>query len=651
MNATRPRPATLPFTLLKMAIEKLPDAIGVMDRSLRYIAVNAAWTTAVGATEEEAVGRTQTEISGEIGRSVEEDQRMALSGREVVRTYQMNDGMLRHVSFTPWRDDDGEIAGVWGRTAIRDDRVQRSESRQQRLSQAMKMAKVFAFEINFLTGKVVYEPFAPEGVGGADGGLHSHEDMLARVAEPYRSRQRELWERHLVTGETSVEEYPVNGPDGAPVWQMAAWEAVRNRDSEVVGVVGMAQIIDDRKRAELALLAEKEAAQAADRAKSEFLANISHEIRTPLNGVLGLASLLVRADLDPRHREMVETIETSAKTLNVLLTDLLDLAKIESGRIELEALPFRAADSVKHVQSLFAAAAAEKGLTFACEIDEGLEDQVVGDPTRLAQILTNLSSNAVKFTQTGGVTIGAHVEDDGELRKLTFSVTDTGIGLTEEARARLFERFAQADGSISRSFGGTGLGLAISRTLARLMGGDVTVASEPGVGSTFTLTISLPRWTGPAGVEDASPAATSLARRDEAGQLPRVLLVEDHPVNRRVVELMLGDAVVLDCAVNGADGLAAFKAGTFDLVLMDMQMPVMDGLQATRAIRAYEHAKALPRVPVIMLSANALSDHVAEALACGADSHLAKPVTVDSLLQAVEQALALDDAGAMRETG
>ena len=400
---------------------------------------------------------------------------------------------------------------------------------------------------------------------------------------------------------------------------MSAWEAVRNRDNEVVGVVGMAQIIDDRKRAELALVAEKEAAQAADRAKSEFLANISHEIRTPLNGVLGLASLLARAALDPLHREMVETItETSAKTLNVLLSDILDLAKIEAGRIELEALPFRPADSIRHVQSLFAAFAAEKGLTFTCEIDESLEGLVVGDPTRLTQILSNLCSNAIKFTETGGVTISAHAKDDGDLRRLSFSVTDTGVGLTEEARARLFERFAQADGSVSRSFGGTGLGLAISRTLARLMGGDVTVRSEPGKGSTFTLVVSLLRRHGEIGEARADAAPAILLARPDESDPPRVLLVEDHPVNRRVIELMLGDSVSLECAVNGAEGLKTFQARPFDLVLMDMQMPIMDGAQATRAIRAFERAQGRPPVPLIMLSANALSDHVAEALAAGA---------------------------------
>jgi PAS domain S-box-containing protein len=634
-----------------MAIDKMPDAHGVVDRSLRYIAANASLAALLGVHEENIIGRTQVEISGEIGRSVEEDQRTALSGREVVRTFQMpNDGMLRHASFTPWRDNNGEIVGVWGQTAIRDDRVERSESRRQRLSQAMKMAKVFAYEINFLTGQILYEPFMPEGAAKPGANFRSHEDLLVRIPEAYRQRQREAWAEHLATGETSLEEHPVIGPDGEMMWQLSAFSAVRNRKCEVVGVVGMAQNIDDRKRAELALLGEKEAAQAADRAKSEFLANISHEIRTPLNGVLGLSSLLARADLDPLHREMVETIETSAKTLNVLLTDVLDLAKIEAGRIELEALPFAPADSIKHVQSLFAAAAAEKGLSFACDIDDSLCGQVVGDPTRLAQILTNLCSNAIKFTAAGGVTIAARAEDDGELRRLSFAVGDTGVGMTEEARARLFERFAQADGSISRSFGGTGLGLAISRTLARLMGGDVTVRSELGVGSTFTLSVSLPRSAGQAGHDDAAPRpAASLARSGDGDQ-PRVLLVEDHPVNRRMVELMLGDSVSLECAVNGAEGLEAFRTRPFDLVLMDMQMPVMDGLQATREIRAFERAGGRRRVPIIMLSANALSDHVAEAIAAGADLHLAKPVTVDNLLQAVEQALDLGAEEAAKAT-
>jgi len=426
-------------------------------------------------------------------------------------------------------------------------------------------------------------------------------------------------------------------PGGVAIWHSTTAEAVRNADNEVIGMVGMTQIIDDRKRAELSLIAEKEVAQAADRAKSEFLANVSHEIRTPLNAVLGLASLLARADLAPVHREMVETIEASAQTLNVLLSDVLDLAKIESGHVELDVQPFDPVEVVGHVKKLFETAAADKGLAFVCDIDRSLGGGVAGDRTRLSQILINLCSNAVKFTATGTVSVRAWADDEAEQRRLYFAVSDTGIGISEDALARLFNRFVQADGSTSRAFGGTGLGLAISRTLARLMNGDVDAVSEAGRGSTFTLSVSLPR----SADQAHGPAAADVGGRHalSADRPPRVLLVEDHAVNRRVVELILGEVVSLECAENGALGVAAFKERPFDLVLMDMQMPIMDGLEATQAIRAFERETRRNRTPIVMLSANALAEHVSKAVAAGAEFHLAKPVTAEGLIQAIERAL------------
>jgi PAS domain S-box-containing protein len=633
-SAEAVRPATAPFALLKAVIDCQPDAIALLDRSLRFIAVNAAWASTMGISETEAVGRTPGELFGELGAPVEEELGKALAGRELIRTFETpHDGKLRQAILAPWRDEAGEICGVMTRNGVQDSVEQQAVRRERRLAMAMKMAKIYSFEVDFRTGEITFEPAGPEGAEKSR--FYCYEDMLAPLPEAERPARRELWEKHLVTGELMIQEYSRMTPDGGVRWQMTASEAVRNMDNQVVGVAGMTQLIDDRKRVELALVAEKEAAQAADRAKSEFLANISHEIRTPLNGVLGLSSLLAQADLNPAQSEMVRTIEMSAQTLNALLSDVLDLAKIESGRLELDPHPFDPVELVGHVHKLFAGAAAEKKLSFTCEIDPSLHGLVVSDRTRLSQILTNLTSNAIKFTASGGVTIRAWADDDR--RRLSFTVSDSGVGISQDVLGRLFERFVQADGSINRSFGGTGLGLAISRTLARMMGGDVDVISEPGKGSTFTLTIDAARWSEDPGerVADGATAAPSLPR----DRLVRVLLVEDHPVNRRVVELILGDMVSLDCRENGAEGLAAFKLNPYDVVLMDMQMPVMDGLEATREIRAFERAVARPATPIVMLSANALSEHIRSGLEAGADFHLAKPITANELVRAVARAV------------
>jgi signal transduction histidine kinase/ActR/RegA family two-component response regulator len=634
------------------------DAIGIMDRDLRYIAVNRVWMEFVGMGDE-VLGHTPMDVLGaEVAGAW--DILDALDGRDVLKSIELpGTGETHHLSLQPWRGAAGEIVGVISRhlgAPDQDKTLQVSEHRARQLSIAMNMAKVHAFEFDFQTGRLLFEPGPPDGVEPAP--VHSLADILKLVPGVDRDWAVKTRNKDLAAGRMMVREYSQSLPNGETCWRLTAQEAIRTLAGDVIGVVGMIQDITVRKEAELAVIAEKEAAKAADRAKSEFLANVSHEIRTPLNGVLGLASLLARAELSPIHREMVQTIEASAKTLNALLSDVLDLAKIEAGHLELEAIPFNPADCVKHVQSLFATVAAAKGLSFTCEIDEGLDTQALGDPTRLTQILTNLSSNAVKFTAAGGVIIRATAQDngeagDGDVRQMTFSVIDTGIGITEEAAARLFERFVQADGSTSRSHGGTGLGLAISRTLARMMGGDVTVRSQSGAGSEFKLTVGLPLWSDrvPETRNDPAPVAAHADRRRD-DRPPRVLLVEDHPVNQRVVELILGDAVALECAANGVEGLAAFMARRFDLVLMDMQMPVMDGLEATQAIRVFERKAGRGRTPIVMLSANALADHVSQALAAGADFHLAKPVTAETLIQGVERALAMaDGAESMRAAG
>jgi signal transduction histidine kinase/CheY-like chemotaxis protein len=402
-----------------------------------------------------------------------------------------------------------------------------------------------------------------------------------------------------------------------------------------------------RRQADEALEAAREAAEAANLAKSNFLANMSHEIRTPLNGVIGVVAALAQTELTPAQREMVTLIESSGVTLERLVSDVLDFSKIEAGRLEIETRVFDLWTELGGVIEIFRVQAADKGLTFPVRCGETARGAFLGDCVRIKQVFANLLSNAVKFTNEGEVRVGVDVIEPAEAgapATLVLEVKDSGVGFDSEFAAQLFQRFSQADTTITRRFGGTGLGLSITRALIEQMGGEITAESEPGKGAAFRVSLPLPRET---------PLADYDAKRGEkpgsgapaaaAGGLEglRVLLADDHPINQRVVQLILEPlGIELTTVENGAQAVEAFAAHPFDLVLMDMQMPVMDGLAAIRAIRAFEaeHAER-PRSAVIMLSANAMRQHRLDAEAAGADLHLPKPVNAASLIGGIVQAL------------
>jgi len=423
------------------------------------------------------------------------------------------------------------------------------------------------------------------------------------------------------------------------------WLRVQDRHTRDGGIVTVVNDITDLKRDAQALAEARDTAEQANRSKSQFLANMSHEIRTPLNGVIGLIQALERTGLSEEQHEMLALMSSSSHTLQTLLSDILDLARVESGRLQLTEDPFDLARAVQEAGQLYEASAREKGLGFTVDIAAEARTWVQGDMVRLKQILTNLVSNAVKFTETGFVTLRAEAGParDGA-PTVRFTVEDTGIGFDPETRARLFTRFEQADGGIARKFGGTGLGLAICRQLAEMMGGDLDCESELGGGSAFILTVPLRQ------VE--APAPTSVETEVMIPDAPsrrglRVLLADDHPTNRKVVELVLAAAdVELTAVEDGAQAVQAFRDGEFDLVLMDMQMPVMDGLTATRELRLHEAAEGRPRARIVMLTANALPEHVAAGQAAGADDHVAKPFDTSELLALVTEPATTDRASA-----
>lgn len=374
-----------------------------------------------------------------------------------------------------------------------------------------------------------------------------------------------------------------------------------------------------------ALAQEREAAaDQASAAKSAFLASMSHEIRTPLNGILGMAQAMAADRLNRVQRRRLETIRSSGEALLAILSGVLDLSKVETDELTLECSDFNLEEVVRSAASTFKPIAIEKGLTFGVLIAEEARGQFYGDPTRLRQIIHHLVSNAVKFTDQGGVTISV-AYDDGHL---TISIADTGIGIPADQMEQLFENFALGDHSLTRRTGGVGLGLPLSRRLVRLMGGEIEVSSTEGQGSLVAVTVPLGR------------GRTEVPPSPEASPDLRILVAEDNEVNRLVVATLLGHVGVTPVLVeDGARAVEAWRAGVWDLILMDIQMPGMDGVTATRAIRAAEAAESRPRTPIIAVTANAIAYQVDEYLAAGMDVVVSKPFSAGELFAAIEAAL------------
>jgi len=626
---------------LTTVVASMPGNVVLTDRDLRVLCCSPRWASRLGLEPEAAIGRTMYEISPWAERWRASYDR-CLAG-ETIRNERLGatdaagNQVWSTVELAPWRNAEGQVGGM---VAVSHDitsvveALERSERSEQRLNLALEIADLHVYEMDYVRRELIK--------AGAEDTFFSEEKTYGELARDIWGTidRRDLpevqaaWDRHLETGAPYRPEYRIIRQDDREVWVAGANKLIASEDGRPLRLIGALQNITNRKAAERALIQAKDAAEAANRAKSTFLATMSHEIRTPLNGVLGMAQAMAADDLTALQRGRLDVIRQSGETLLAILNDVLDLSKIEAGKLELEAGEFDIGDLARGAHAAFGAVAERKGLAFALTVEPEARGLYSGDATRVRQILYNLVSNALKFTESGEVAVNVS-RRGGEL---ILTVSDTGIGIPADRLASLFQKFEQADASTTRRYGGTGLGLAICRELAQLMGGTIEARSPPGQGTTFVAVLPLTWLSEPSAATCAAADAPS-GSSDQLVAL-RVLAAEDNEVNRLVLRTLLGQVGVEPLIVEtGLQAVEAWARESWDVILMDVQMPEMDGPTATGVIRAREIAEGRPRTPIIALTANAMSHQVAEYRACGMDGFVAKPIEAARLFAALQQAL------------
>ncbi len=639
-------------------VQAAPMSICMCDNELRVMMASASWIAEHGLSEDEVLGRNIYEIQSWVPEKWRAMHRRVLRGEAMSHEsdpYDSPRGGQRWLKWSaaPWYHGDGQIGGI---IAVHEDvtalvKAQHEvESSKERMAFGMSLTQMMIWELDFEMRETYIEgdwkhffPQRPtfDSLTGGDSWIHQADrEMLANK-----------WRTHLAGGAPYTTEYRVIFADGREIWHAASVRILKTVKGSPARAFAVIQDITARKHIELKAMEAEQRALVAAAAKSDFLSNMSHEIRTPLNGVLAVSEVLARTELDERQGEMVRLISTSGKTLLRVMDDLVEFSRLEGDEISFDVRPFELEEALRNTCEAARTRAEAKGLRFDSFISASCDGVFRADPVRIGQVLGNLLNNAVKFTDQGHISVSAGVEElpDGKTQ-LRMTVNDTGVGFAPELADRIFERFEQADISTSRKYGGLGLGLSIVKRLVELMDGQVSAKSKQGEGSTFEAVIPISR-----DRIAALGALTTVEVEDFDTETSienlRLLVAEDNPMNRRVVELLLAQSGLhITFAENGKEAVEKFSAGKFDLVLMDLQMPIMGGLAAMRAIREWEKTNGRQPTPMLAVSANATDDHVLEAKEAGADDHVAKPIVRETLFEAIAR-YARKDGQAAAATG
>jgi PAS domain S-box-containing protein len=633
----------IPPALLDI-MNNAPVAMALYDRDLRILKCNDRYGFDFNVNPQRLVGRHLFDLNPPL-KQAEALFQNCLKGERINsdRTpFKRRNGEMGFLSTVtiPWRTTNGEVGGLLGMYRLADETSGHGDDYEfarikRRLEAAIKQAGIRVWEIDFKTkamwGMGGEEAFAGGGAGfralAKDPGASIHpEDRAKVVAEIAKTRT----ERRPYRGE-----YRINHPE-KEIWVQGTAADYYDDNGELATRLGVWVDITQRKEAEKALVKAVAEAEAANRAKSDFLATISHEIRTPLNGVLGMAAAMSADELSAVQRERLEIVRQSGETLLSLLNDVLDLSKMEAGKLVMEGAPFDLGEVVGSAYAAFRGVAETKGLALELKVEEAAKGTYLGDAVRVRQIISNLVSNAMKFTEKGRASIEVAAADPG----FVVTIRDTGIGIPKDRLDKLFNKFEQADSSTTRRYGGTGLGLAICRELAELMGGRVDVESQEGVGTTFRVTFPLEKTSDEAVRRDAPDACAPTSEID--AESLRVLAAEDNKVNQVVLRTLLNQVGVDPMIVeDGQAAVEAWELGDWDVILMDVQMPVMDGPTATRTIREREAESGRAFTPIIALTANVMAHQVRDYEAAGMNGCVAKPIEVSRLFAALETALAM----------